>query len=118
MNGAFDTELTKTDQAMLSHLMPLAGVDTYLCGVSKYIKSDYIWSTEEKVKAWVERNGGTMKRLAENPVICGEQKGFKVQIRFPMYTKRDMKNIMATLFQKPTQPQEKNKRQRRDERSI
>ncbi len=92
--------ITKTDQAMLAHLTPLDGADTYLCGISKYNKDDYIWTVEAKVKAWVERNGGTMKRLHEEapPVCIGERKGYRVQIRFPTYTKRDMKNIMATLF--------------------
>ena len=109
------TAITKTDQAILAHLTPLDGADTYLCGISKYNKDDYIWTVEEKVKAWVERNGGTMKRLREtdNPVTIGERKGYRVQIRFPTYTKRDMKNIMATLFA----PKEK-KRPRDAERSI
>lgn len=85
--------ITKTDQAMLAHLTPLDGADTYLCGISKYNKDDYIWTVEAKVKAWV-------KRLHEEapPVCIGERKGYRVQIHFPTYTKRDMKNIMATLF--------------------
>lgn len=115
-----NTMINKTDRAMLAHLTPLRGTDipdSYLCGVSKYIKNEYVWTVEEKVRAWVERNGGTMKRLStdDNPVCIGEKKGFKVQIRFPSYTKRDMKEIMATLWETP---QKKKTAVRRNERSL
>lgn len=101
--------ITKTDQYMLAHLMPLAyftmpgyGItyytDTYLCYVGKYQKRNYIWSINEKVQKWVERNGGTYQKLSDMDCILGEKKGLPVRITFPTYTKRDMKNIMATLF--------------------
>lgn len=101
--------MLKTDKYMLAHLMPLAyfnmpgygiwyGADVYFCFVGKYQKRDYIWSINEKVQKWVERNGGTYQKLSDMDCIIGEKKGLPVRITFPTYTKRDMKNIMATLF--------------------
>ena len=91
--------MTKTDNAILAHLMPLeTGADTYLCFISKYNKDRFIWTVEAKVRKWVERNGGTMRRLSSVVVTRGDRKGFLVQIRFPTYTPRDMKNIMAALW--------------------
>lgn len=57
-----------------------------------------MYTVFDKVKAWVEKNGGTMRKLDGGKLFIGEKKGFEVQIRFPCYTERDMKNIMATLF--------------------
>lgn len=117
-----DDKISKTDRTMLAHLTPLTGpndgADTYLCSVSKFLKNEYIWSVEEKVKAWVERNGGTMQRLGEAPIYKDDRKGFRVQIRFPAYAKRDMKNILASLYEPAKKSQQKKERQRREERSI
>ena len=93
--------MTKTDEKMLAHLTAIRGCcDTYLCGISKYNKDEYMYTVYDKVKAWVEKNGGVMRKLDGGKLIIGEKKGFEVQIRFPAYGKRDMKNIMATLWYK------------------
>ena len=43
--------------------------------------------------------------ILSDKVICHRlnKKGFVVQIYFPAFAKRDMKNIMATLFTKDMQ---------------
>ncbi len=56
-----------------------------------------MYSVLEKVTVWVEKNGGIIQKLSDKKII-GERKGFVVRIIFPCYGKRDMKNIMATLF--------------------
>lgn len=91
--------MTKTDEKMLSHLLPIsAKCDTYLCCIAKNNKDEFMYTVFDNVKAWVEKNGGTMRKLDGGKLFIGEKKGFEVQIRFPCYTERDMKNIMATLF--------------------
>lgn len=92
--------MTKTDERMLAHLMPVAigETDLYFCYVSKYVSEQAMYNNEARVKAWVERNGGTMTRSGNLKYIIGDRKGFYVRIRFPSYTKRDMKNIMATIW--------------------
>lgn len=97
-------ELRKVDQEMLSHLAPLykvgrsMGADTYFCYVNKYMKDAAAYNRLDKVKAWVERNGGRFARLDGDMFTVGDSKGFAVRIVFPTYGKRDMKNIMATLY--------------------
>ena len=56
-----------------------------------------MYTVSNKVKAWVEKNGGKF-RILSNKQIRGKRKGFIVQIIFPCYGKRDMKNVMATLY--------------------
>lgn len=56
-----------------------------------------MYSVLEKVTKWVEQNGGKIQKLTDKKIM-GERKGFVVRIIFPCYGKRDMKNIMATLY--------------------
>ena len=56
-----------------------------------------MYSVYEKVNAWVEKNGGKIQKISDKKII-GERKGFIVRIIFPCYGKRDMKNIMSTLY--------------------
>lgn len=56
-----------------------------------------MYSIFEKVENWVKQNGGKIQKLSDKKII-GERKGFVVRIIFHCYGKRDMKNIMATLF--------------------
>lgn len=99
--------MTKTEQNILTHLVPVEyGFyhDTYLCGISIENKNAYMYSVKDKVKEWTEKNGGKFVILSDK-VICHKlnKKGFVVQIYFPSFGKRDMKNIMATLFTKNMQ---------------
>lgn len=54
-------------------------------------------SVLEKVTSWVTKNGGRITKLSGKQIV-GERKGYVVRIIFPCYGKRDMKNIMATLY--------------------
>lgn len=90
--------MTKAEEQMLSHLTPVtAYADTYLCHIYYKNKDAFMYTVYDKVKAWVEKNGGTIQKLSEKKIV-GEKKGFEVKIRFPTHTLRDMKNIMATLY--------------------
>lgn len=100
--------ITKAEQYILNHLSPVEyGLycDTYLCGVSVENKDRYIYSIRDRVKEWVEKNGGRFIVLSEKKVISHvlNKKGIVVQIYFPIFGKRDMKNIMATLYDKDMQ---------------
>lgn len=94
--------ITKTEQNILNHLAPVDyGLyhDTYLCGISIENKNEYMYSMRDKVKEWVEKNGGKFVVLSDKVISHTlNKKGFVVQIYFPCYGKRDMKNIMAALF--------------------
>lgn len=93
--------MKKTDEKMLAHLIPMGEfADTYLCFVGKYSKDTAMYSIYDQVESWVKRNGGTIKKLPGDKKIVGERKGFMVQIRFPTNTKQDMKQMMATLYEK------------------
>ena len=97
--------MSKTDQYILGHLAPVEyGLyhDTYLCGVTIENKNWYTYTLLEKVQKWVQRNGGKCVVLDKEKYICRSlgKKGFVVQIVFPSFTRRDMKNIMATLHTK------------------
>lgn len=99
--------MTKAEQNILNHLAPVEyGFyhDAYLCGVSIENKNRYIDTMTNKVKEWVEKNGGKFVILSDK-IICHKlnRKGFVVQICFPSFGERDMKNIMATLFHKNMQ---------------
>lgn len=94
--------ITKTEQNILDHLAPVEyGLyhDTYLCGISVENKNDYMYSVRDKVQAWAEKNGGKFTVLSDKVISHRlNKKGFVVQIYFPTFGKRDMKNIMATLY--------------------
>ena len=92
--------MNRRDEIILKHLLPLEFgyySDTYFCFIYKHNKNAYMYTVSDKVKAWVEKNGGQF-RILSNKQIRGEHKGFIVQIIFPCYGKRDMKNVMATLY--------------------
>lgn len=96
--------MTKAEQNILNHLAPVEYEfyrDTYFCGISIENKNAYMYSIRDKVEKWVTKNGGKFVILSDK-VICHKlnKKGFVVQIYFPSFSKRDMKNIMSTLFTK------------------
>lgn len=91
--------MTKADEKILSHLQPynMDWTDTYLCHIYYKNKDDFMYTVFDKVKAWVEKNGGKINRVSDKKIV-GEKKGFVVRIIFPCYGERDMKNIKATLY--------------------
>lgn len=91
--------MMKKDEKILEHLKPYNTdlSDTYFCSIYYKNKEKFMYSVFEKVTNWVEQNDGKIQKLS-NKKIIGERKGFVVRIIFPCYGKRDMKNIMATLF--------------------
>lgn len=92
--------MTKVDEKILAHLQPynMDWSDTYLCYIYYKNKNDFMYTVFAKVKAWVEKNGGKIQKVSDDKRIIGEKKGFIIRIIFPCYGKRDMKNIMATLY--------------------
>lgn len=104
MQGESEKPMKKIDLKMLSYLTPATeaqllkyGNDTYFCGCSKYLAWKYKDSCIEKVRAWVERNGGRFEEKSDWERI-NDKDGIFVQIIFPGYGKRNMKEIMSTLF--------------------
>lgn len=99
--------ITKTEQNILKHLAPVEyGLyhDTYLCGISVENKNRYIDSVLDKVQTWVEKNGGKFIVLSDKVISHRlNKKGVVIQIYFPTFGKRDMKNIMATLYSRNMQ---------------
>ncbi len=108
-----DEMLTKTDLTILSWLIPCTdeqlikyGSDSYFCFASKHLRRSDLASRVNKVKTWVEKNGGTFKLLSAKMEDAnkwyferqGDNFGLFVQIRFPQGTKRNMKEIMSTLY--------------------
>ena len=95
-------KITKTEQNILNHLVPVEyGFfhDTYLCGISIENKNEYMYSIRDRVQAWAEKNGGKFTVLSDKVISHRlNKKGFVVQIIFPAFSKRDMKNIMSTLY--------------------
>ena len=89
----------KTEEKILKQLTVYdAGLsDTYFCSIYYKNKERFMYSVYEKVAAWVEKNGGKIQKLSDKKII-NDRKGFIVRIIFPCYGKRDMKNIMATLY--------------------
>lgn len=94
----------KIDERMLSYLKPCAeqhilqyGNDTYYCGGSKYLSKCNLDSRVENVKKWVEKNGGKFE-IKSNWFGLKDAYVCVVQIIFPTYGKRNMKEIMSTLF--------------------
>lgn len=93
-----DVKVFKKDKAILDHLSPIGEfADTYFCSIYYKNKEVFMYSVYDKVAAWVEQNGGKIKRVSDKRTI-GERKGFVVKIIFPTFNKRDMKNIMATVY--------------------
>lgn len=92
-------EMTKADEKILEHLKVANEYlsDTYFCNIYYKNKDRFMYTVFEKVKAWVEKNGGKIELLSSKKII-GERKGFFVRIIFPTYCKRNMKEIMATLY--------------------
>lgn len=114
-------KITVKDKQMLAHLVPYGEfADIYLCFIYYKNKDKYMDSVFNKVKMWVEENGGRMEKIQgktapsfDNPtfgknkkyiqrdydkIIDGERKGYKVKIVFPTFNNRDMKNIMSTIY--------------------
>jgi len=95
--------LSSKDKKILSHLVPFTDsthyVDTYFCNIYFKNKDYYMYTVAEKVENWVVENGGRFRKLSDKKIF-GERKGFLIKIVFPCFGKRDMKNIMATLFYK------------------
>lgn len=91
--------MTKKDQLMLSYLTPCKDYlsDTYFLHTYFKNKEDLMYSRLERVTEWVNKNGGKLIKLSGKKIVR-EQKGFIVRIIFPCFNKRDMKNIMSTLF--------------------
>ena len=91
--------MLKSDEKILEHLTVYNTdlSDTYFCSIYYKNKEKFMWSVYEKVAAWVEKNGGKIQKLS-GKLIDGDRKGFVVRIMFPGYGRRDMKNIMATLY--------------------
>ena len=91
--------ILKKDEKILEHLKVYNTVlsDTYFCSIYYKNKERFMYSVYDKVVAWVEKNGGKIQKLSDKKII-GERKGFVVRIIFPCYGKRDMKNVMATLY--------------------
>lgn len=96
--------MTKADEKILSYLTPTTdkqllfyGNDTYFCGCSKHLKNEWKYSCLEKVKEWVEKNGGRYEEKSDW-VRQNDKDGKIVQIIFPSFNRRNMKEIMQTLF--------------------
>lgn len=94
--------MTKKDEKILQHLKPYNDTscylsDAYFCSIYYKNKERFMYSVLEKVTEWVEQNGGKIQKLSDKKII-GERKGFIVRIIFPCYGKRNMKNIMASLY--------------------
>lgn len=91
--------MMKKDEKILQHLKPynMDLSDTYFLSIGKWNKDRFIYSVFEKVVEWVEQNGGKIQKLTDKKII-GDRKGYIVRIIFPCYGKRDMKNIMASLY--------------------
>lgn len=91
--------MNKTDKKVLQYLKPYNTdlSDTYFCSIGKFNKDRFMYSVFKKVAEWVEKNGGKVQKLSDKKII-GDRKGYIVRIIFPSYNKRDMKNIMATLY--------------------
>ena len=97
--GIMENYMLKVDEKILCHLKvyDIGLSDTYFCSIYYENKECFMYSVYEKVVAWVKKNGGSIYKISDK-IIIGERKGFIVRIIFPCYGKRDMKNIMATLY--------------------
>lgn len=92
------TKISKTEENILTHLTPTSEyADTYFCSIYFKNKERFMYSVFDRVKAWVEKNGGRCERTSDKKIV-GERKGFECKIVFPSFNKRDMKSVMATLY--------------------
>ena len=90
----------KIDEKILSYMKPIEygfNTDTYFLNTIKPNKNWILDVRLRNTEEWVKKNGGTFNVLSDK-IFRGNLKGFVVQIIFPCYGKRDMKNIMATLY--------------------
>jgi len=92
-------DMHKSDERILSYLRVYKSEypDRYFINCSKWQKEKWLYFRLEKVKEWAIKNGGRFDEISEKKII-GDRKGIVVRIIFPCYGKRDMKNIMATLY--------------------
>lgn len=99
LRGESVNNMLKEDEKILQHLQPynMDLSDTYFCSIYYKNKNMFMYSVLEKVTNWAEKNGGKVEKLSDKKII-GERKGFVIRIIFPCYGKRDMKNIMASLY--------------------
>ena len=87
--------MSKTEKTLLEHLKPITEfADTYFCGIAKNNKNRYIDTIAEKIKCWVEKNGGSYQQISDKKFV-GDRKGYIVKITFPVYNKN--KQVMAEL---------------------
>lgn len=87
--------MTKKENNLLQHLTRITDfADTYFCSIAKNNKNYFIDTVADKVKAWVENNGGSFHQLSDKKII-GERKGYIIKITFPTYNEK--KQIMATI---------------------
>ncbi len=87
-----------TEKKVLSHLSPATDyADTYFCSIAKNNKNEFMYSVSKSVEEWVIKNGGRFKVISDK-LFRGDRKGFLVKIVFPTFNKRDMKEVMATLY--------------------
>lgn len=87
--------MNKTEKALLEHLKPATSfADTYFCSIAKNNKNHYMDTVADKIKNWVEKNGGTFRQISDKKFM-GDRKGYLVKIIFPVYNEK--KEIMANL---------------------
>lgn len=96
----------KVDKKILYYIKPCEirhvmkyGNDTYYCGGSKHLSKNALDSRIENTSSWVKRNGGKFE-LKSDWIQHNNDYVKVVQIIFPTYGKRNMKEIMSTLFYK------------------
>lgn len=87
--------MTKTLMKLLTHLEPMTDyADTYFCSIAKNNKNKFMDTVSEKIKNWVEKNGGSYNQISDKKFI-GDRKGFLVKIVFPVFN--ECKQVMACL---------------------
>ena len=87
--------MNKTEKVLLEHLKAATDfADTYFCSIAKNNKNRHIDTVTDKVRNWVEKNGGTFRQISDKKFM-GNRKGYLVKITFPTYNKN--KEILANL---------------------
>ena len=96
--------MRKIDEQILKYLTPCEinhvlwyGNDTYYCGGSKHLSKRILDSRIEKTSHWVKANGGRFE-IETDWIRHNDDYVRIVQVIFPSYGKRNMKEIMSTLF--------------------
>ena len=88
-------KMTKTTKNLLEHLKSMTDyADTYFCSIAKNNKNKFIDTVSEKIKNWVEKNGGSYELISDKKFI-GDRKGYYVKIRFPSFN--ECKQIMSNI---------------------